>query len=417
MAPNRFGRYEILAEVGDGSMARVYRAWDPAFERVVAVKTVKSEHLAGDSAADYLKRFRREARAVGSLSHPGIVQVFDVGPDFIVMEFVEGRTLRQLLREKERFSPEQAIRLLMPLAEAVDHAHRSGIVHRDIKPANVMVQPDGTPKLMDFGIAHLEMSVMTGAGEILGSPSYMAPEQVTGADVTPSWDIWALATVAYELLTGKPPFQGPITQVIYKVLHEESLPPRQWNAALPPWYDEVFARALGKATENRYRTAVELVAALDLRRFEQALAQLVPDPGPAADPAPAESPPDGELGEPAAAIPAPSTPGLRSRALGVGVSFGLLLGLSSSAVERPASREAPSWSPSSAVLAVAGARADTALANRSGIWANAVLASEPGAARAAVAQASALLPSPVIGATAQAPGAEITLATRDRRAP
>src|SRR5512147_1646017 len=150
MAPDRFGRYEILAEVGDGSMARVYRAWDPRVGRVVAVKTVKSEYLSSDSAADYLRRFQREARAAGALSHRNIVQVFDVGPDFIVMEFVEGRTLRALLQARQRLPPEEAIRLLAPLADAIDHSHRAGIVHRDVKPANVMVQPDGSPKLMDF---------------------------------------------------------------------------------------------------------------------------------------------------------------------------------------------------------------------------------------------------------------------------
>jgi serine/threonine-protein kinase len=276
MLPERFGRYEVIDEIGDGAMGRVYRAWDPAVNRLVAVKTVKTEYLTRDTADEYLKRFHREAQSAGGLNHPAIVRVFDLGEDYLVMELVEGRTLHRVIREEGRLAPEEALRLLAPVAEAVDHAHRAGIVHRDIKPANIMVQPDGQPKLMDFGVAKIEASVMTTAGQVLGSPSYMSPEQIAGQNVTGRSDLYSLAVVAYEMLTGQPPFQGrTITQVIYKVMHEAAPPPRQWNAALPSRYDEIFARALSKDPAARFATAGELVAALDLKELEYILSEPV----------------------------------------------------------------------------------------------------------------------------------------------
>ena len=280
MLPERFGRYEVLAELGDGAMGRVYSAWDPKVSRVVAVKTVKSELLTSATADDYLKRFRREAVAAGGLTHPQVVRVFDIGDDFLVMELVEGRTLFAMIREAGRIEPAETLRLLGPVAEALDHAHRAGIVHRDIKPANVIVQPDGQPKLMDFGVAHLAASVMTTAGQVLGSPSYMAPEQIAGATVTGRCDVYSLAVVAYEMLTGQSPFQGKsITQVIYRVMHEQPAPPRHWNAALPARYDDVFARALAKDPDERFATATQFMGALDLRELEFVLE---PTPEPAA---------------------------------------------------------------------------------------------------------------------------------------
>jgi serine/threonine-protein kinase len=273
-----FGRYEVLDEIGDGAMGRVYRAWDPAVSRVVALKTIKPEYLSRDTRDEYLKRFRREAQAAGALSHPCIVRVFDVGEDFLVMELIEGRSLQRVIREDGRLAPEAALRLLGPVAMAVDHAHRAGIVHRDIKPANIMVQPDGMPKLMDFGVAHLEASVMTTAGQILGSPSYMPPEQVAGLEITGRSDVYSLAVVAYEMLTGQTPFQGTITQVIYRVMNEPAPPPRAFNASLPERYNEVFARALAKDPAQRFATASEFVSALDLKDLELALTPLAPLP-------------------------------------------------------------------------------------------------------------------------------------------
>jgi TonB family protein len=272
MIPEKFGRYEVMAEVGDGAMGRVYSAWDPAVGRVVAIKTVKRELLTSETSAEFLRRFRNEAIAVGALSHPAIVAVYDVGEDYIVMEYVEGRTLQSILRERGRLPPGEAQGLLAPVADAIDFAHRRNIVHRDIKPANVMVQTDGQPKLMDFGVAKVETSVMTATGQILGSPSYMAPEQIAGQTVTGRSDVYSLAVVAYEMLTGQPPFQGKtITSVIYQVMHDQAPPPRQWNAALPHRYDDVFAKALQKDPTLRYETGGAFVAALDLREMEHTL--------------------------------------------------------------------------------------------------------------------------------------------------
>ena len=281
MLPERFGRYEVIDEIGDGAMGRVYRAWDPAVNRLVAVKTIKTEYLTRDTADEYLRRFHREAQSAGGLNHPAIVRVFDLGDDYLVMELVEGRTLHRVIRDEGRLAPPEALRLLAPVADAVDRAHRTGIVHRDIKPANIMVQPDGQPKLMDFGVAKIEASVMTAAGQVLGSPSYMSPEQIAGLDVTGRSDLYSLAVVAYEMLTGQPPFQGrTITQVIYKVMHEAPPTPRQWNAALPARYDGVFARALAKDPAARFPTAGELVAALDLQELEYALSEAAEPPPP-----------------------------------------------------------------------------------------------------------------------------------------
>jgi eukaryotic-like serine/threonine-protein kinase len=283
MIPEKFGRYEVLGELGDGAMGRVYRAFDPIVRRAVAVKTIKSEYLTREEAPDYLRRFRREAQAAGVLNHPSIVSIFDVGENYLVMELLEGKTLQALLLEKGKLDPAEALRILTPVAEGLDHAHRAGILHRDIKPANIMVLPDGRAKLMDFGVAHVETStsVMTTAGQIFGSPSYMSPEQVSGADVDSRSDLYSLAVVAYEVLTGQRPFQGTsLTSIIYKVMSEVPAPPRQWNRTLPARYDEVFERALAKDANRRYATGIEFLAALDFKELDLALSSAL-EPGPA----------------------------------------------------------------------------------------------------------------------------------------
>ncbi len=275
MAQRSFGRYVVGEEIGSGGMGRVFRAHDPHLRRAVAIKTVRSELLDSETAAEYLKRFRREAQAAGGLSHPNIVGIFDVGDDYLVMELVEGRTLQQLLRQVGKLETAEALRILGPLAEALDLAHAAGIVHRDIKPANIMVQPDGGPKLMDFGVAHLETTLMTAGGQFLGSPSYMAPEQIKDGAATPRTDLFAFAVVAYEMLTGQRPFQGgSLTSIIYQVMNEEPPPPRQWNFELPQNYDEIFRRALSKLPEDRHDSASAFTAALDLKELDSTLSAL-----------------------------------------------------------------------------------------------------------------------------------------------
>ncbi len=268
-SPKQFGRYEVEGLIGDGAMGRVYRGFDPLVRRAVAIKTFKAEGIDPKTAEDLVRRFSREAQLAGALSHPHIVSIFDVGEDYFVMEFLEGSTLQELIEERGKLPADEALRLFAPIADALDYAHRKGVIHRDIKPGNIMVLPDGRPKLMDFGVAHMESSNMTKAGEVLGSPSYMAPEQIAGEEITKRADLFSLGTVAYQTLTGQKPFQGStVTTVIYRVVHEDPPPPRKWNEALPAHYDAVFRKALSKSPEGRYATALEFTAALDLRAFD-----------------------------------------------------------------------------------------------------------------------------------------------------
>ncbi len=250
-------------------MGRVYKGFDPLVRRAVAIKTFKADGHDPRAAEESLKRFAREAQAAGALSHPHIVSIFDVGEDYFVMEHLEGDTLQALIDKRGRLEAEEAFKLFAPIADALDYAHSRGVIHRDIKPGNIMVLPDGRPKLMDFGVAKVESSDMTKAGEVLGSPSYMAPEQIAGQEVTPLSDLFSLAAVIYQALTGRKPFEGEtVTTVIYRVVHEDPPPPRSWNAALPDQYDDVFRRALAKDPAKRLPTAADLMAALDMRAFD-----------------------------------------------------------------------------------------------------------------------------------------------------
>lgn len=268
-SPKQFGRYEVEGLIGDGAMGRVYRGFDPLVRRAVAIKTLKAEGIDPKTAEDLVRRFSREAQLAGALSHPHIVSIFDVGEDYFVMEFLEGKTLQDLIEDRGKLPADEALRLFAPIADALDYAHRKGVIHRDIKPGNIMVLPDGRPKLMDFGVAHMESSNMTKAGEVLGSPSYMAPEQIAGEEITKRADLFSLGTVAYQTLTGQKPFQGStVTTVIYRVVHEDPPAPRQWNDALPAHYDAVFRKALSKNPSGRFATALEFTAALDLRAFD-----------------------------------------------------------------------------------------------------------------------------------------------------
>jgi serine/threonine-protein kinase len=267
--PERFGRYEVEALIGEGSMGRVFRARDPLGRRAVAVKILKPEYLSKDTAADYVQRFQREARAAGSLSHPCIITIFDVGDDFFVMELLDGVTLHERLNARGKLGVDEALAILTPVADAIDYAHSHGTVHRDIKPGNIMVLPDGRPKLMDFGVAHLASTVVTAAGEFLGSPSYMAPEQIARSEVSPRTDLFSLAVVAYEMLTGARPFEGDsITAIIYRVVHEEPAPPTARNLDLPPEFDEIFRRALAKDPALRFPSARAFVTALEERQVD-----------------------------------------------------------------------------------------------------------------------------------------------------
>ena len=266
----KFGRYEVESELGQGAMGTVYKAFDPLTQRPVAIKALKREILAQDESGEYQKRFQREARAAGGLSHPNIITIFDVGDNYFVMEYLEGTNLLNFMAEKGQLSLDETLSIVSPLADALAYAHGKGIFHRDIKPANIMLYPDGRPVITDFGLAHLESTVMTAAGQFLGSPSYMSPEQVLGDDITPKADIFSLCVVTYEMLTGHKPFPGEnVTSVIYKVVHSQPVPPHEVNAKLPSEYEHIFVRALAKAPEQRFQSFPEFVAALNLEEFDR----------------------------------------------------------------------------------------------------------------------------------------------------
>ena len=282
MIPTRLGRYEILAELGRGAMGRVYRARDPIVGREVAIKSLNLEEFPKRQQEEILGRFRREAQAAGQLNHPNIVTVFDVGDSFFVMELVKGETLQARVARRSHLPLEEALGIVAPIAAALDYAHKRGVVHRDVKPANIMLTDRGVPKLMDFGLAHLDTTVLTRAGQSLGSPAYMAPEQIQGFEPTPRADLYALAVVTYEMLTGARPFAGKnITTLLHQVVHESPVPPRHFNASLPPRYDELFERALSKLPEERFPDAAGFVTELNLKELE-AIVSLIDAPEPSA---------------------------------------------------------------------------------------------------------------------------------------
>ena len=210
--PVRFGRYEVMRELGKGAMGIVYLGRDPVIGRMVALKTIRAIGEDDAEKREFGERFLREAQAAGILSHPNIVTVHDVGEDattgtaFIAMEFVEGKNLKQLVQERTVFGFHRVAEIIGQAAEALDYAHRKGIVHRDVKPANIIITTEGTVKITDFGIAKIEKSNLTGTGQFLGTPNYMSPEQVTGDSVDGRTDLFSLGVVLYELLTRKKPF-------------------------------------------------------------------------------------------------------------------------------------------------------------------------------------------------------------------
>jgi serine/threonine-protein kinase len=268
MAPDRdFGRYEPLGIEGEGAMGRVYRAFDPLAHRVIAIKTLRPEYLDGAERDEYLARFRQEAQAAAGLVHPNIVTIFDVGEDYFAMELIEGATLQALLWERGKLTLDEATEILAPVADALDYAHSTGVIHRDVKPGNIMIQPGGRPKVTDFGVAHLTSGPVTASGFAFGSPSYMAPEQVTIGEATHATDLFSLAIVAYETLTGHKPFPGvTVSGILHSIVNGEPQAPSQWDPAFAGHVDMVFKRALSKDPKERFKTASAFVSALTGRR-------------------------------------------------------------------------------------------------------------------------------------------------------
>ncbi len=263
------GRYQILGELGRGSMGIVYQARDPQIDRMVAIKTIALLTDDQQEQQEYRQRFYLEARAAGRLSHPGIVTIFDVGEDpdsrtpFIVMEYVDGHPLNKFIASPAKLPLRRALRLAQQLAEALDYAHAHGVVHRDMKPANILVSKKGVAKITDFGIAKLNLANVTHAGHVVGTPAYMSPEQLEGETVDGRSDLFSLGVILYTMLTGHRPFQGnSAATVSFKVANRDPLPASAFDSALPPELDYVIARAMAKDRAARYQTGREM--ALDL---------------------------------------------------------------------------------------------------------------------------------------------------------
>jgi len=266
------GRYELLGELGRGAMGVVYRAVDPVIGRNVAVKTIRlTEAGTGLSRPELLSRFQTEARAAGLLTHPNIVVVYDAGEEdglyYITMELVVGRSLQDIFDGGDAFPVPRILRILEQACSALQFAHERNIVHRDIKPANLMLTADDTVKVTDFGTAKiLQFGTVQQTTHVMGTPSYMSPEQVKGRPVDGRTDIFSLGVVLYEMLTGEKPFPGQsITTVIYKIVNEEPIPPRELNPSVHPGLNEIVMRALAKEPEVRYQSCREMLE--DLRNY------------------------------------------------------------------------------------------------------------------------------------------------------
>ncbi|HEY7787209.1 MAG TPA: serine/threonine-protein kinase [Casimicrobiaceae bacterium] len=263
---SQLGKYEIRRELARGAMGVVYDAYDLLIKRRVALKTIRPDQLEGERTADVIARFRREAQAAGRLSHPNIVPIYDFDEDngtwFIAMEFVDGRELRECFAADERYRLPDIERIMTQILAALDYSHRHGVVHRDIKPANIFLLGDGTVKVADFGIAHIESSSLTQVGTVVGTPNYMSPEQIMGLPVDGRSDLFAAGVILYQFLTGERPFAGSSTTTMQKVLKEEPLAPSTLNVQLPPAIDAVVRKALAKRADDRFQSAQEFSVAL-----------------------------------------------------------------------------------------------------------------------------------------------------------
>jgi eukaryotic-like serine/threonine-protein kinase len=290
------GRYEILGELGRGAMGVVYRATDPVIGRTVAVKTIRlSEEGTGLSRPELLSRFQTEARAAGLLTHPNIVVVYDAGEEnglyYITMELIEGKSLQALIDSGHSFPVPRVLRIMEQTCSALQFAHERSIIHRDIKPANLMLTADDTVKVTDFGTAKiLQFGTVQQTTHVMGTPSYMSPEQVKGRPVDGRSDIFSLGVLLYEILTGEKPFPGQsITTVIYKIVNEEPIPPRTLNPSIHQGLSDIVMRALAKEPEVRYQSCRELLE--DLRNYRALI--------------PAERSPDATLISPRSGSPFP----------------------------------------------------------------------------------------------------------------
>jgi serine/threonine protein kinase len=270
LTPTKLGRYEIVDEIGKGAMGIVYLARDPLIGRLVALKTFRIGYSIKDQEMEQFRiRFMREAQSAGILTHPNIVTIHDVveasdeGLAFIAMEYVRGTNLKLMLQGEQPLTLRGVLDIIAQVGEALDYAHANRVIHRDVKPANILITAENRVKITDFGIARLDSSNLTQEGQLLGTPNYMAPEQIQGKEVDARADLFSLGVVLYEMLTRHKPFQGEnLTVVSHRIVYDHFTPLREYARDLPPGVDRILGRALEKDPTRRYQRAKEMVDAL-----------------------------------------------------------------------------------------------------------------------------------------------------------
>lgn len=277
----KIGKYKILDTLGQGAMGIVYKALDPDIDRKVAIKTIRFDMVPDESGkSELMKRFMREAQAVGKLEHPNIVTIYDVGKEknltYIVMQLIDGKSLKEIIESGEKFSITKIIQIMKLLCESLGYAHQQGVVHRDVKPANILIDKKDEIHIVDFGVAHLEMSTMTTLGTVVGTPSYMAPEQVMGNPIDSRADIFALGVIFFELLTGRKPFEGDrITTVIYRIAHEDPPSLSGVKDESLEMFEPVVKKALAKNPKDRYQTCSQFMEDLQTCALPYSLEETV----------------------------------------------------------------------------------------------------------------------------------------------
>jgi len=356
--PQKVGKYEIRGVLGRGAMGIVYDGWDPVIHRRVAIKTVRLLEEQDPDTAEGLDRFKREAQAAGRLTHPNIVGVFDFGETeelaYIVMEFVEGRSLKAILDADLRLPANEAVRVMQDVLAGLAYSHGRGVIHRDIKPANIIITPDNQAKIADFGIARIEASNMTQAGTVMGTPAYMSPEQFMGQPVDCRTDVYSCGIMLYQLLTGERPFEGSMTAIMHKAMTATPPKPSDLAVTAPAVLDPVVARAMARRPEDRFASAADFAQAL---RDPRSLALEADGDATVVGRAPtsAAAPSTRPAPQPAAP-PAPAAP--RSRApLLAGVGVVLIAGAAAAffllpKAEQPQPPSAPPSAPSMVATAV-----------------------------------------------------------------
>jgi eukaryotic-like serine/threonine-protein kinase len=289
--PATIGKYQVHGVLGQGGMGVVYRAFDPAIQRPVAIKTITKSALDPADLQYALTRFRHEAQAVGRLTHPRIAGIYDYGEEadiaYIVMELVNGQSLFHHLQGDARFGLKEIGELIRQLLDGLGYAHGLGVIHRDIKPSNILVNEDGRLKLTDFGIARIDSSTLTQVGEIMGSPGYMSPEQFLGTEIDARGDVYSVGVIAYELLTGRRPFTGNNAEVMRQALNERPQNPSEFNNEISVQLDWAVQKALAKKREERFQTAAELSEAF-VKGIEVSLRQTTKAPAKVSDDSPTD---------------------------------------------------------------------------------------------------------------------------------